>query len=87
MTRVFGGSFRIGECDKDLQCRSLLPIPSVGLNFAWLSGRTVGGRRESRDRLSGDGLHRFASLEFDCEGMLCQRDARLFLIRAQGRLE
>ena len=36
---------------------------------------------------AGDGLDRFASLEFDCEGMLCQRDARLFLIRAQGRPE
>jgi len=34
-----------------------------------------------------DGLDSVATLEFDGERMLCQRDARLFLIRLQGRLE
>ena len=36
---------------------------------------------------TSNGLDSVASLEFDGERMLCQRDARLFLIRLQGRLE
>jgi len=36
---------------------------------------------------ASDGLNGFATLEFDGERMLCQRDARLFLIRLQGGLE
>jgi len=36
---------------------------------------------------ASDGLDIVATLEFDGERMVCQRDARLFLIRLQGRLE
>ena len=36
---------------------------------------------------ASNGLDGIATLEFDGERMLCQRDARLFLICLQGRLE
>jgi len=36
---------------------------------------------------ASNGLDSVATLEFDGERMLCQRDARLFLICLQGRLE
>ena len=36
---------------------------------------------------ASNGLDSVATLEFDGERMLCQRDARLFLIRLQGRFE
>ena len=36
---------------------------------------------------SSNSLDSVATLEFDGERMVCQRDARLFLIRLQGRLE
>jgi hypothetical protein len=34
-----------------------------------------------------NGLDCVATLQLDSERVLCQRDARLFLIRLQGRLE
>jgi hypothetical protein len=36
---------------------------------------------------ASNGLDSVATLEFDGERMVCQRDARLFLIRLQGRLK
>ena len=36
---------------------------------------------------ASNGLDSVATLEFDGERMLCQRDARFFFIRPQGRLE
>ena len=36
---------------------------------------------------ASNSLDSVATLEFDGERMVCQRDARLFLIRLQGRLE
>ena len=36
---------------------------------------------------SSNGFESVATLEFDGDRMVCQRDARPFLIRLQGRLE